>query len=126
MIEEELTSWLQANIALVANRVYPMKLPQNPTLPAITYQKISGLRVQSHDGPSGLAYPRFQVSCWGESYSDAKQVAEEVRQDLDGYQGLMGVVQVGAALLQNEIDFYIPETGYYHVPVDFIIWHDET
>lgn len=119
-------TWLKANIALAANRVYPVKLPQNFTLPAITYSKVSGVRVQSHDGPSNLAYPRFQISCWGNKYLAAKQLAEEVRQDMDCYSGAMGGTTVQVSRLINEVDFHNPEVGVYQIALDFYIWHTET
>ena len=40
--------------ALVATRVYPLLVPQDATLPAIAYQRISGPRDHTHDGPSGV------------------------------------------------------------------------
>ena len=126
MIETVLQAYLAANVALCGGRVWPMKLPQKPTLPAITYRKISGPRIQTHDGASGLAHPRIQISCWAETYLAAKQLAEEVRQDLDGFSGAMGATHVGSMFLSNETDLYDPETGRWHIPVDFILFHDET
>ena len=125
MIEEGLVTWLKANIALAGTRVHRMKLPQNPVLPAITYFKVSGVRWHSHQGPSGIAQPRFQISCWGTTYDDAKHLSEEVRKDMDCYTGLMGVVRVQACFLLNEIDLSTPEVGIYQVALDFQIVHEE-
>lgn len=105
-----------------------VKLKQGTAFPALTCQKISGPRVASKDGPAGLAHPRMQVSCWAKSYADAKAVAEQVRLALEGFSGIMGGaggIKVDITLLENEVDFYEPETGIYHVPVDFLIWHRE-
>lgn len=114
--------------ALVGDRIYPMRLPQRPTYPALTCQKVSGPRVTAKDGPAGLAQARMQVSCWAKSYPDAKAVAEQVRRALAGFSGVMGGaggVKVEMTQLENEVDMYEPETGIYHVPVDFVIWHRE-
>lgn len=121
MIETEIYAYLSSNnaiTALVGNRIYPLILPQNYTLPAITYTKISGQRVNAKDGQTGLANPRFQFSCWAKTYLEAKKVADVVRI-------AMNVFPNGTTYMQDEQDFYEPDTGLYHVPVDFIIWHNE-
>lgn len=125
MIEEGLYAFLAAQLPAIGGRVYPDKLPQEPVLPAVTYRKVSGPRVHSHDGPSSLAHPRFQVSCWAATYAEAKDLSEDVRQALDGYTGAMDGEQVQAVLLSNEIDFHHGEVMYYQVALDFVIWHRE-
>jgi len=123
-IEELLVARLTgypALAALVGNRVYPLVLPQNVALPAMTYQRISTLRVRSHSGPSGLAHPRFQFACWADSYAEAANVTRVLRLALDGFKLTPG----GAALSENEIDDYEAETGRWRINADYIIWHSE-
>lgn len=130
-IEEALFSHLKSHAglsALVGTRIYPQIMPQGVTMPAVTYQKISGPREYSHGGPSELAHPRFQLSCWAKNYSTAKDIAEQVRLALQAYRGTMGGaggVTVYGAFLENEIDLYESDTRLYHIPVDFSIWHKE-
>jgi hypothetical protein len=53
MIEAALRAVLIAHpdvAALAGGRIYPLILPQNPTLPAIAYQRISNLADSTH-GP---------------------------------------------------------------------------
>ena len=45
--------------SLVVSRIYPLILPQNPTLPAVTYQRIDGIREDGIAGSHGLAHPRI-------------------------------------------------------------------
>jgi hypothetical protein len=128
MIESELRTYLLAQsgiAALIGTRVYPMKLPQSPTLPAITYQRVSGSRVQSLTGPSGMAHPRIQVDCWAASYDGAKALAAEVQDDLDGYRGTMGTTRVGGVIVYGDRDWYEPDVDIYRVTIDITIWHDE-
>lgn len=128
LIETALFAYLSELAGLVGARVYPLKLPQKPTLPAITYQRISGPHVHSHSGISGLARPRYQFTCWAEKYADAKATAEILRLALDGYKGTMGGaggVDVSGILSAGDGDIYDPDTtlsGVYH---DFFIWHAE-
>ncbi len=39
-------------------------MPDNPTIPAITYQTLSGDDDETRDGPSGLAMPVVGIDCW--------------------------------------------------------------
>lgn len=134
MIEQALYAILSGHAglsSLVDNRIYPIVLPQGPLLPAVTYQRVSGEREETHDGPSGLARPRFQVSCWAQilpgvnAFDQARAVAEQVRLALDGYQGTAGGVQIEVIQLENEVDLFEPETQIFHSAIDFTVWHQE-
>ena len=121
MIEIEVYKYLSQYAgltALVGDRIYPMILPQDAVLPAVTCEKISGQRINTKFGPAGLVRARIQVSCWAKGYLVAKQVAEQVRLALAGFPG-------GTVYLENEVDLYEEGTGIYHVPVDFTIWYEE-
>lgn len=131
LVEEALHDYLSTHpglSALIAGRIYPLVLPQKPTLPAITYQRISGLRVRSHQGPSGLASPRFQFDAWADSYASARTVADELRRALDGFRGMMGGapgVRVDAVHLDTDRDLYETETRRWRVQADYFVWHEE-
>lgn len=51
-------------------RIYPGKLPQNPTLPAMTYQLISGPRDYNQQGADGVVRFRFQLDMYGRTYGE--------------------------------------------------------
>lgn len=129
VIEEGLyahLSGLAGLTALISNRIYPLKAPQDAIYPLVVIQRVSGPRVYSHDGASGLAYPRFQISSWGRSAAEAKAVANQVRIGMNGFKGTMGDdVEVDACFLATELDRYDPETERYGTLLDFIIWHHE-
>ena len=111
---------------LVSSRVYPMKLPQGWTLPAITYQRISGERAHCLGGPSGRARPRFQIDCWAEDYDGAKDLADKVRLCLDGFKGNINTESdVGGIILEGDRDIWEEEINIYRVTMDFIIPHFE-
>lgn len=127
-IEEALFAYLQTKpdvTSIVGNRVYPMLLPQGSEYPAIVYQRISGMRVRSHSGPSSLAYPRIQFSCWAQTYSDAKRLAERLRVSLDGYRGTVGDMNIQAIFVENDIDLYDAGVSLYRTIVDAKVWHEE-
>ncbi|MEW5921568.1 MAG: DUF3168 domain-containing protein [Bacillota bacterium] len=131
VIEEALYAYLSSHVgltALVGSRIYPLVMPQGTTLPAVTFSKVSGPRVHAMQHDAGLAYPRFQVSCWGSTYKQAKEVAAQVRAALQDFKGTMGGpggAEVSGVFLEDETDLYEPNTQIYHVALDFIIWHNE-
>lgn len=50
--------------AQIGDRLWPSKLPQHPTLPAMTMKRISGVRFGTLRGRAGLARPRYQFDIW--------------------------------------------------------------
>lgn len=74
--------------ALVAERIYPKRLPQAPTLrlPAITYEVISNRDGLTNDGKTGTQRPRIQIDCWASTYIGASNLCEVVRTALQGKQ----------------------------------------
>lgn len=125
--EEGLFAYLDAHPGLtveVGSRIYPVKLPQLPTFPAVTYTRISTPRLHAFER-SLLPHPRFQFDCWAESYSRAKDVAAQVRAALNIYRGAMGAYTVQVSIVDDERDMYDPETKLWHVIVEAIIWYEE-
>lgn len=130
-IPEEETARRAASTALVTllgDRVYPVRLPQEATLPAILYFKVSGVRVHSLRGPSGLARPRFQFDAYAEGsggYGVVKQAAESLRKILDGFRGIVDDCNIQYILLDTEEDPYEEEPELYRVSMDFMVMHNE-
>jgi hypothetical protein len=117
---------LVSSVAPSNGTVFPVKLPQNPTLPAITFFQVSGSRIRTMGGNNLNGRPRWQVSCWARSYLAAKALADQVVLALDGFTGTLGGtggVEVQGINLENEIDQDEPEVGFYQVILDFTIWH---
>lgn len=107
----------------VDSRIYPVLLPQKVTLPAVTYTRLATPRLHEFE-KSLLPHPTFQFDCWAESYSRAKDVAEEVVSALDIYRGAMGDYTVEASIVDSERDAYDAATGIHHVMVDVEIWYE--
>lgn len=111
--------------AMPNTRVYPVRLPQNPTLPAITYFRVSGQRVHASSGALGLSGPRMQIDCWATKYEDAHALAELVRKRIDGYRGPMGSETVQGVFFESERDLYEPEPDQHRVSRDYFVWFSE-
>jgi hypothetical protein len=142
MIEDGLISFLKASpevSALVGDRVYGPQAPQSVTFPYLTLLRISGPRWRVLRGTDGVAHPRIQITCWGQTYTQVKTLAEEVRKAdggqgglrLEALKGVMGGQVVQATCLEDERDHDSPplhegETGVYATSLDLVIWFEET
>ena len=113
-------------IALVGTRIYPLVLPQDATLPAITYARVSTERESAFVTDPGLSTARIQVDIWGISALSVMAVSEEVRSALHRYRGTIASVQIDESHIDNEILMYEPETEIYHIVLDFMILHLES
>lgn len=106
---------------LVSNRVYPLILPQSPTLPAVSYQQIS--QVDAVTGSLELRQARFQFSCWAASYAGASALADALenalRNHVDKPNNILFVRD------ENRLDDYEDETDSWRVIVDALIWFCE-
>jgi hypothetical protein len=106
--------------ALVSTRVYPMMLPQEPTLPAITYQRISTPRVTAHDGGTGLEYPRFQFDVYAATYAGARALAKLL---VALFNAKKSAVTTGTVtFVESDRDNYDPDTGVFRRMVDVVLW----
>jgi hypothetical protein len=128
----EMVSWLGSQAAIsnsVGSRIYPQELPQRPTLPAITYNQVSAVRVRDLSGPAHKSRTRVSFSCWANTFLQAHQIADALRQTLDDFYGTSwGDVEVGHISLDNEFDLFEEEAGtvgIYRVVQDYIIAHLE-
>lgn len=135
VVEEAITKLLKENPAVnnrINGRVYPMMLPQNSDLPAITYQLISQPRTGSNDGDSELARSRIEIRMFAFDDLVAAQLADEVRRALVGFSGKPDPAQEFEidCLTQDDgngsqgyaDDEMRDETVYVRLS-DFFVWH---
>ena len=118
--EETMVAHLLADTglsALISARVYPVTLPQNGTLPAVTYSKVSGIRHVQLDGTPSSAHSRFRLDGWASSYSGVKALEAALMAAMDGLSGAVGAMA--------PIDFYEDDTGIYRISVDYYLYHLE-
>lgn len=127
-IEDVIFSKLTAHAGLsakIASRVYPVQLPQRPTLPALTYQRISTrffpTRDQAH---SSLERPRFQFDMYALTEKECSDVAQQLRSALAGLTQASSP-RVYVVFVQDAQQDIHAETGQYRAIVDAFIWHEE-
>lgn len=105
-IEEALRTRLTADGTIIykSAEVYPHEIYQGAIVPAITYQQISAVYAIAMDGEIPLCSTRFQVNCWDDTYEGAKDLAEAVRNRLNGYSGTASGVTIQMITVQDEGD----------------------
>lgn len=126
MLEESICSHLSTVAAITtyvgassSARIYPVYLPQDPTLPAMSYQRISSQPQVSMGGFCNLDNPRIQIDCWATSYSAVKGMAEAVRDAMMSAAGFN-------ALEISDQDLFEPDLEIYRVSIDFSCWFKST
>ena len=94
--------------AIVHSRNYPNKLPQHPTYPANTYQRISN---SPQNGSTSLRSSRWQISCWAETYGEVQELAAAVKALMEEYTDTAQTPGIKMAEVVNEIDDFDSEAG---------------
>jgi len=104
----------QAISDLVADRIYPRRLPQNVIIPAVVYTINEINPVRSLSGESGLDNGIVEIICWAKEYSSAQALAVAVR---------AAFVDSGFAILTGKMqDVEDPDTRNYGVLMRMSAW----
>lgn len=127
-IEAGLYSKVTGNVgvaALISTRFYPVVLPQKVTLPAASYQVISGEAGYTIGTQAAqVRKPRFQINAWASTYDAAKALARALRTAIDHQTGTWsGTSVIGCIIEGEELDFYDDSTKTYQVAFEAIITH---
>lgn len=117
-------------VTLVSSRIYPIYLAQNCTMPAITYQQVSGDREYTVEGAIGMVQGRFQVNCWDDDYAGARALSEAVRIALEDWSGTKNSRKIHTIFLDDEGDIPQITPGNEVLRrqgkrLDFIVWFNE-
>ena len=109
--------------ALVVTRIYPLKLPQSSTYPALTYEIISDIPYRGLAGDRNRERIRARIHCWAETYTGAIDLAGKVRTAVADFSGLMGTVPVSSVKFETWNDIFEDVPEVYRRVVDFMITH---
>lgn len=111
--------------AIVSNRIYPVKLPQNVTLPAVSYFRVSTDRHSAMGEDIADVTSRFQVSAWGQTYTSVRSIADVVRAALERYSVNGADATIVTIFYINEQDLYEDDLQIYQLAMDFRIHYEE-
>ena len=104
-----------------SSRIYPLVLPQNPTLPALTFQRTENVRVNSFDADGGIDDPHIQVDCWAVSRKAARELAIEVKRVVEAATTFGGWLMNDSEFFEDDV-----EPKLYRVSMDFSLWVKES
>lgn len=124
----DLLTGSEAVTALVGLKIYPGLIPQNTTMPAVSYELISSVDIPPINAQAGgvILRSRVQVSALARTYAEVKTIQEAIRRALLFKSGLIAGVQVNA--ITRELigsDERDDESGLYMQGVDFLLIHEE-
>ncbi|MFA4972450.1 MAG: DUF3168 domain-containing protein [bacterium] len=100
--------------ALVDERIYLQQLPQDPTLPAIRFRRVSQAR--GHQVPT--RFPVYQTDCCAATHIEAEQLADAVVAATQRAKTVQDGVHITQGVIVNEIDLYDVELDMHVTPVD--------
>lgn len=109
---------------LVGTRLYPVLLPADPQLPAVTYQRITTRRDYTTTGPVSLDRVRLQFDVWASTYSSTKQIQTALLAILED-RSLYAATAIDSIQLDMATDGYEHDARLYRVSMDFIIFVTE-
>lgn len=105
-IEDGLKSLLSAQpaiVGMIGDRIYPNEAPESSVLPRIVYFLSGNERDHVMSGGDGAPKATLTLECQG-SFDQAKDLAEVVRNVLDGYRGYAGEVFVKGCFFEDQTD----------------------
>ncbi len=114
MIEAGIVALLAADsgiAALVGTRIYPVLVPETTAYPCLSYQVVSSVQQYTVDRRE-LGQKRIQFDCWANTYADAENLKQALRNALDVYSGtLTDGTRVLGTFREVEIDFFEANSG---------------
>ena len=125
-IEEAIYSKLSGTAgiaAIVGTRIYQLKMPDNPTLPAITFEVSVGDQVESFTGYSSLSNPIVSIHCWGRTAAAVNALALLVRNAIIGATWTYSDVTVANVLEWSTASLYDDDTEIYHIACSCRVWY---
>lgn len=112
--EEGMLDVLEANaglLALISTRIYPRELPQEPTLPALTYSLVTAPTDYTHDSGVKKVRAQYQFDCWGTSYGETVRLATALKLAIPSLRAVLSSGhRCDRAFIVNSGDTYDPES----------------
>jgi hypothetical protein len=128
-LSEILFTYLSTELAgVVSTRIYPGKLPEPVTFPAIAWHLVDARRDRGYEPFNefeAFVFARVQFDCWGRSYDEAADVGNDLLGALSGYGGLMaGTLITGHPI--NEFEDHDSLIKKYRRVLDFEVTYQDS
>jgi len=112
---------------IVETRIYYGIAPTNADVPYLTYMRISDDQIHHTGAASAFTRCQYQFSCWAFKELTSDNIANAVRNALDGFNGTLGSTRTRIQMT-DQVDLYDSpddgsQAGLWHIAVTFDIWH---
>lgn len=116
---------------IIGSRIYPVLAPASASLPLVTWRRSGIQREQTLGAPMGVPRVTVEYSIYGQTYEQAREVADAMRVVLDGYGGTADNTTVRQTSLEDESDDFVTLAGadmppVYQVTQRYDVWWQET
>jgi hypothetical protein len=112
--------------ALIVARVTPSQLPQTPTLPAVTYLRVSTAPTQTRDAnPHTYAQVRFQIDGWATTFDGMVALRKQIRAAMGAWRVTTAGTRVDVALLVGDVDILEAEPDRWRCTLDYMVSFQE-
>jgi hypothetical protein len=132
MISDSLSTYLKAQVSAVANKVYPLVIPQQTydevtKQPCLVYTIDTDVRHVRFAGTDSLVRGILQVDCYARSYQTVQDVAASVRDALARAANTSPLTSttIKTIHLEGENNLTDEEPGLYRVLQRYVVWYDE-
>jgi hypothetical protein len=99
---------------------YPVRMPPGRALPAMVWFKVASSNNEPHSGVSPIDDSWLQISCYGTTYKQARDLRRAVRVALEAQTLASGEVMVDF----TERDQFVDDTDAYHCILECHVLHD--
>ncbi len=97
--------WLRSKLdEATAAGIHPILAPQNAPFPLVVYRRTGTRRERNMGGNVGRPIATFSVSIVAETYSQAKEIAEAIRLNVDNFTGDYSGLTIVFTSLVSEAD----------------------
>ncbi len=111
--------------AVIASRMYPVALPQTPTVPAVVYFFDNAASTNSMTGPSGHGSATMRVDSWADTADEAKDLAEKIKFILNGWKKNVPEGAVQGTFFKGEKDIFDDDKSLYSTQQTYLIHYKE-
>ena len=103
---------IPAVVTLAADRVWPVAAPQTSAQPFVTYRRVPGEVMYTHEGESKIQKAFFQIAAVADKYEVVIELAAVIRSGLSGKRSLGdGNVNLNGIFFKDPEDAWNQETG---------------
>lgn len=107
--------------AIAGDRVYPLRIAQSATLPAVAYQKISNTPTQCKEGDTGVDRFRVQINIYAEKYPQQEALGGIIRTALNNFSGTVSGEKITSIIYETETDLHDDAADIFFLEQDYTI-----